>query len=238
MCLTAEAFLALVPAFSAVGGASTGTIEWVATGTAGDTIDIGGVQLTAVAGARTAGSNTWSVDGSDVAEATSFVAAIADSDATAIVSAEKTTPTIVELTTVGLGYDSELALATSAPLVYTLSGDTLTGGSDLLDFQLETTCLMINTSVWGTKAGAAQAYLCAHFMAVATGAGGGETGATTSRTIAQISQSNASTAFDTSDAAFASTKWGRLYLALRATVINFGMMTSARGCFGLVGGGL
>jgi hypothetical protein len=237
MCLTAEAFLALVPAFSAVGGASTGTIEWIATGTIGDTIDIGGVQLTAVAGARTAGSNTWSIDGSDVAEATSFVAAIADSDATAIVSAEKTTPTIVELTTVGFGYDSELALSTSAPLVYTLSGDAMDGGSDLLDFTLQTTCLMINASVWGTKAGAAQAYLTAHFMAIATGAGGGETGASTSRTIAQISQSNASTAFDTSDAAYASTKWGRLYLALRATVINFGMMTSARGCFGLVGGG-
>jgi hypothetical protein len=238
MCLTVATFLALVPAFSVVGGASTGTIEWIATGTVGDTIDIGGVQMTAVAGARTAGSNTWSVDGSAVAEATSFVAAIADSDATAIVSAEKTTPTIVELSTVGLGYDSELALATSDDAVYTLSGDTLTGGSDLLDFQLETTCLMVSTTIWGSKAGAAQAYLCAHFMAIATGAGGGETGATTSRTIAQISQSNTSTAFATTDAAYASTRYGRMYLALRATVINFGMMTSARGCFGLVGGSL
>lgn len=233
MCLSAEAFLALVPDFSSVGGASTGTIEWLATGTAGDTISIGGVQLTAVDGARVAGSNTWSVDGDAAAEATSFVAAIADSDATAYVTAEKTTPQVVEITTIGLGYDSELAFSTSAPLVYELSGDTLTGGSDLLDFQLATTCTMVNASAWGSKAGAAQAYLCAHFMAIATGAGGGETGVSTSRSIAQISQSNASTSFDTSDAAFASTKWGRMYLALRATVINFGMMTSARGCFGV-----
>jgi hypothetical protein len=235
MCLTVAAFLSLVPDFASVGGASTGTIEWAATGTAGQTISIGGVQLTAVAGARVAASNTWSVDGDAVAEATSFVAAIADSDAATYVTAEKTTPTIVELTTIGLGYDSELAFSTSTPAVYVLSGDTLDGGSDLLDFQLETTCLMVNASAWGSKAGAAQAYLAAHFMAVATGSGGGETGVSTSRSIAQISQSNASTAFATTDAAYASTRWGRLYLSLRATVINFGMMTSARGCFGFGG---
>lgn len=229
MCLTAAAFLALVPDFASVGGPSTGTIVWAATGTAGETISIGGVQMTAVAGARVAGSNTWSVDGDAATEATSFVAAIADSDAAEIVTAEKTTPTAVEVTTIGLGYDSELAFATSTPLVYTLSGDTLTGGSDLLDFQLETTCLMVNASAWGSKAGAAQAYLCAHFMAIATGKGGGETGATTSRSMAAISQSNASTAFATTDAAFASTRWGRMFLALRATVINFGMLTSSRG---------
>lgn len=232
MCLTAAAFRALVPDMSSVGGASTGTIEWLSTGTAGETISIGGVQLTAVAGARVAGSNTWSVDGDAVAEATSFVAAIADSDATAYVTAEKTTPQIVEITTIGLGYDSELALSTSAPLVYDLSGATLTGGSDLLDFQLATTCLMVSASAWGSKAGAAQAYLTAHFMAIATGAGGGETGVSTSRNINAISASNSSTAFATTDAAFASTRWGRMYLALRATVINFGMMTSARGVFG------
>ena len=233
MCLTAATFLALVPAFSAVGGASTGTIEWLATGTVGETISIGGVQLTAVAGARVAASNTWSIDGDEVAEATSFVAAIADSDATAIVTAEKTTPIIVELTTVELGSDSELAFSTSDDAVYLLSGSTLEGGSSLLDFTLNTTCSMVNTSIWGSKAGAAQAYLTAHFMAIATGAGGGEAGVTTSRAIAQISQSNASTSFDASDAAFASTRWGRQYLALRATVINFGALTSARGCFGV-----
>lgn len=234
MCLTAAAFLALLPDFGSVGSVSTGTIEWLATGTAGETISIGGVEMTAVAGARVAGSNTWSVDGSTTAEATDFVAAVADSDAADLVTAAKTTPAVVELTTLLSGYNSEIAFSTSTPLVYELSGDTLAGGATLLDFMLETTCLMINVEVWGSKAGAGQAYLTAHFMAIATGAGGGESGVTTNRSISAISQGNASTPFDTSDAAYASTRWGRLYLALRGTVLNFPMMTSARS-FGLGG---
>lgn len=235
MCLSVATFLALVPEFSSVGGPSIGTIEWLSTGTVGDTIDIGGVQMTAVSGARVAGSSTWSVDGSAVAEATSFVAAIADSEAADLVSAVKTTPSIVKVTTLGGGVDSELAFTTSDAAVYDLSDTTLTGGSDLLDFQLETTCLMVNASKWGSKAGAAQAYLAAHFMAIATGAGGGETGATTSRSIDRISQANASTAFESSDAAFASTRWGRMYLALKATVLRIPMATGLRGCGGFNG---
>ncbi len=235
MSLTIEAFLALVPEFASVGGPSIGTIEWLNTGTVGDTISIGGVQMTAVAGARVAGSSTWSIDGAAVAEATSFVAAIADSEAADIVSAVKTTPVIVQITTLAEGYNSEIAFSTSDAAVYELSGATLAGGSDLLDFQLSTTASMVNVSTWRGKAGAAQAYLCAHFMAIATGAGGGETGATTSRSIDRISQSNAATSFDMSDAAFASTRWGRLYLALKATVLRIPMATSLRGCGGFNG---
>jgi hypothetical protein len=170
-----------------------------------------------------------------VAEATSFVAAIADSEAADIVSAVKTTPVIVQITTLAKGYNSEIAFSTSDAAVYELSGATLAGGSDLLDFQLSTTASMVNVSTWRGKAGAAQAYLCAHFMAIATGAGGGETGATTSRAIDRISQSNAATSFDTSDAAFASTRWGRQYLALKATVLRIPMATSLRGCGGFNG---
>jgi hypothetical protein len=235
MSLTVEAFLALVPEFGSVGGPSIGTIEWLSTGTAGDTISIGGVQMTAVAGARVAGSSTWSIDGAAVAEATSFVAAIADSEAADLVSAVKTTPVIVQITTLAKGYNSELAFSTSDAAVYELSGATLAGGSDLLDFQLSTTASMVNVSTWRGKAGAAQAYLCAHFMAIATGAGGGETGATTSRAIDRISQSNAATAFEMSDAAFASTRWGRMYLALKSTVLRIPMATGLRGCGGFNG---
>jgi hypothetical protein len=235
MSLTVEAFLALVPEFGSVGGPSIGTIEWLSTGTAGDTISIGGVQMTAVAGARVAGSSTWSIDGAAVAEATSFVAAIADSEAADLVSAVKTTPVIVQITTLAKGYNSELAFSTSDAAVYELSGATLAGGSDLLDFQLSTTASMVNVSTWRGKAGAAQAYLCAHFMAIATGAGGGETGATTLRAIDRISQSNAATAFEMSDAAFASTRWGRMYLALKSTVLRIPMATGLRGCGGFNG---
>ena len=235
MCLSVASFLALVPEFSSVGGPSVGTVEWLGSGSAGQTISIGGVEMVAVAGARAAGSSTWSVDGSTTAQATSFVAAIVDSEAADILTAVKTTPVIVRLTTLGHGIDSELVFSTSTPATYDLSGATLDGGSDLLDFQLGTTCLMVNASKWGSKAGAAQAYLTAHFMAIATGAGGGETGVTTSRAISAISQANASTAFDSSDAAFASTRRGRMYLALRKTVMLIPMTTGARGFGGLCG---
>ena len=126
-----------------MGGPSIGTIEWLSTGTVGDTISIGGVQMTAVAGARVAGSSTWSIDGAAVAEATSFVAAIADSEAADIVSAVKTTPVSVQITTLAKGYNSELAFSTSDAAVYELSGATLAGGSDLLYFQVSTTASMV-----------------------------------------------------------------------------------------------
>lgn len=229
MCIDVATFLSIAPEFSAVGGVSSGTITWLGVGVAGQTIAIGGLEFVAVAGARTAGSLTWSVDGSASAQASSFVAAVADSEAVDTITATKTTPTTVRIVTLGHGVDSELYFATSTPATYQLSGATLDGGSDVLDFQLATACTMINASLWGSKAGAGQAYLTAHFMAIATGAGGGETGVTTSRTIDRISQGNAATSFDVSDAAFASTKWGRMYLALKKTIAVVPATTGARG---------
>jgi hypothetical protein len=228
MCLDATAFLALLPEFSTTGSTSVGSIEWLATGTAGDTISIGGVQLTAVAGARAAGTNTWSVDGDAVAEATSFLAAINDSDATALVEGVKTTPQVVRLTTYTTGQDSELAFSTSAPLVYELSGDTFEGGGDLLDFTLESTCTMFNPGCWGAKLGFGHAYLTAHFLTIAAGGEGG---------VSAISQGSSATGFDTKDAAFANTKWGRMYLALQQTVLNLGMASSGGYGFRGWGGG-
>ncbi len=219
MCTSIETFLGVLPEFASVGGTSSGTITWLGEGSALDTIDIGGLQLVAVAGARAAGSLTWSVDGNAVAEATSFVAAIGDSEAADIVTATKTTPTTVKITTLAHGYDSELHFATSAPLVYELSGATLDGGASLLELQLAAACSMVQASVWKSKTEMGRIYLAAHFLAVATGMGGGETGVTTSRTIDRISQGNAATAFDMSDAAFASTKWGRMYIALRDSIL-------------------
>lgn len=231
MCIDVATFLAALPEFANSGGPSTGTIEWLDVGVVGQTIAIGGVEMTAVAGARAAGSSTWSIDGTASAQATSFVAAIADSDAAEILTAVKTTPTIVTLTTIAYGQASELAFSTSTPATYDLSGTTLEGGGNLLDLQLATACSMINVAVWKSKAGAGAIYLTAHLMTIAAPSiGGGETGATTSRAIDRISQSNAATAFDTSDAAFASTRWGRMYLALKKGLPRVPATTSARGC--------
>lgn len=230
MALTLETFFASLPVFEAAGAVSTGTVEWIDLGTAGDTIAVGGLEFVAVAGARAAGSLTWSVDGTASAQASSFVAMVNDSEAADALLAVKVTPTKVKLTTIAHGYESELYFATSDAAVYTLSGATLTGGSALATFYLGVSASMINVAVWKTKAISGQTFLLAHFLAVATGIGGGELGVVTSRGMDRISQGNAATSFDPSDAALASSKWGRQYLALRRTVFVLGATTGARGC--------
>jgi hypothetical protein len=231
MCIDVATFLAALPEFANAGGPSTGSITWLGVGAAGQTIAIGGVEMLAVAGARVAGSETWSVDGTASAQASSFVAALADSEAAETLTAVKSTPTTVVLTTIADGQASELALSTSTPATYELTGDSLTGGGGLLDLQLATACSMVNVAVWKGKAGAGAIYLTAHLMTIAApNIGGGETGATTSRGIDRISQSNQATAFATTDAAFASTRWGRLYLALKKGLPRVPATTSARAC--------
>lgn len=229
MALVQATFLALLPEFGSIGSSSVGTVEWLGSGSFGDTIAVGGLEFAGVTGARVAGSLTWSVDGSTSAQAASFTAMVNDSEAADVLTVARLTPTTVELTTIAKGPRSELYFATSAPLVYSLSGATLEGGSALLAFELANAVSMVNEAVWKTKASAGQAYLCAHLIAVSTGKAGGELGVATSRGISAISQGNASTSFDPKDAAFASSKWGRKYLALRSTLFVLGAATGARG---------
>jgi hypothetical protein len=85
---------------------------------------------------------------------------------------------------------------------------------------LASTCLIAGPgSCWGAKSTIAQAWLTAHYLTVGNG---GEQGVVTSQAIDQISASFGSTPIDTSDALLASTKWGRLYLALRQTLPRIG----------------
>lgn len=222
-CVDVTAFLGFLPSFASTGSTSEGSIAWLSTGTAGDTITIGTVTLTAVAGARVAGSLTWSVDGDAATEATSFAAAIADSAATALVTASRSGSTVT-LTTVGKGPASLLTLTASAPLVYAATA--FAGGDDQVRLTLETTCLMIG-ECWGSKAGMAHAYLTAHFLEVAAG---NEIGVVSGRGMNSISHSLTAPTFEASDAAFSSTRYGRLYLALRSSVAVLPMSTAGLGC--------
>lgn len=232
MTVTVSSFLSIAGEFASAGQASTGTVAWLGAGVAGQTIVIGPLEFTAVAGARAAGSTTWSVVGTTSAQASSFVAAIADSEAADLLTAAKVTPTSVMLTTLSTGPASELSLETTAPATYEMSGPNLTGGSTLIEFTLNVAASMVNASAWRAKANAATIYLAAHMLAVETGLGGGETGVITSRGMDRLSTANASTSFDTGDAAMASTRWGRMYLALRKTLLVTPAATSARGCRG------
>jgi len=222
-CLDLATFLQLTGTeFLSYGPVSTGTIEWLAEGTAAQTISIGSHVFTAVAGARTPGSNDWSVVGVSSVEAASFVAAVNDplNSTAGVLTAVATTPTIVTITTVATGVQSELAFTTSAPLVYDLSDTTLMGGGDLLDLQLETACSMISSTCAGDKQEALHLYLTGHLLYVANA---NEGGAVSSKSIDRISISYAVS--PPSDSDFGSTKWGRLYLALRRTIPNIGAIS-------------
>jgi hypothetical protein len=85
---------------------------------------------------------------------------------------------------------------------------------------LAATCTIAGPgSCWGSKSTIAQAWLTAHYLTVGSG---GEQGVVTSQAIDQISASFGSTPIDPSDALLASTKWGRLYLAMRQTLPRIG----------------
>lgn len=97
---------------------------------AGDTITIGGVALTGIAGARTPGLDDFNVGAAVVAD--EIAAAINDAlnSFTAIATAASATP-VVTLTAVPVGAaGNTVTLATSNPAQLVLSGATLSGGSD------------------------------------------------------------------------------------------------------------
>lgn len=237
-CLTAVQFLTQTGTeFSTFGPASTGTISVDAVGSPGDTITIGGVVLTAVAGARTSGSNDFSLaSGTTLGVAEEIVAALTDpaNGFAPLVTAAIQIPgvPVVALTSVSTGYYSTLPLATSDAVSYVLSGTQLEGGELLIETILASACSMLG-GCWGAKLPYAHLYLTAHFLTVASG---GESGPVTSRSIDKISEGYSPASFDTSDAAFANTRWGRLYLALRKTVVNIGAV-AGRSSFGLIGRG-
>lgn len=109
---------------------ATAVLE-VRTPLAGDTITIGGVVLTGVAGPRTSGSNDFDVTGGGAAAAADIVAAINDgaNGFTATVTAAVTAnPIIVEFTAVPLGTLGNAVTLVSSTAQLNFDKDTLTGG--------------------------------------------------------------------------------------------------------------
>jgi hypothetical protein len=100
---------------------------------AGDTLTIGGTVLTGVSGARTSGSDDFSVDGGTVeAIAVEIAAAINDSAnsfaATVVAAANAAVVTITAVTPGAVGNTITLASSTTPPGNLLVSGATLTGG--------------------------------------------------------------------------------------------------------------
>lgn len=240
-CLTVEEILQAAPEFNTFGPASSGTLTILSVGAPGDTLTFAGVTLTAVAGARTSGSDDFSLASATVpGVAQSILDALADplnsftTILTAIVQIPGV-PTVLALTSVTTGYYSTIPIASSDALVYELSGATLLGGEVLITTITDSTCQM-QGDCWGVKKSWGHLYLAAHFATLAAGGAGGPV---TSRSIDKISESFAPTPFAQTDAALSSTKWGIMYLALRKTLPNLGIVVgrSNLGLIGVVGGG-
>lgn len=238
-CLTTGEFLTQTGTeFVTFGANSTGDVEVAAVpGAPGGTIVIGGVTLISVAGARTSGSDDFSLaSGTTTGIAQEIVDCISDAanSFTTLVTASIRTPglSIVDLVSVSTGVYSELPLTTNDAVSFVLSAATLEGGAAQLDSIITTTCSMMG-DCWGEKKSYGHLYRAAHFATVQSG---GETGAVSSKSIDKISVSYATTA--PSDPDYGTTKWGRLYLALYKTLPILPQTgRSDDAMIGLVGGG-
>ncbi len=211
-CATLAEFVDLIPEFLTLGDKSTGTVVLAAQPVPGDSVTFTDpyafppLSETYVAGTDFAIGATVDDTATNLAAA---LAAGALLDSTT--EAQGDTVYLVSTKTGPAGF---VGLTTSVPATFQFSGTELTGGAALVEFSLGCACSMINLECWGTKASCASVYLAAHMLDVA---GGNESGPVERKKIDKIEIQYAATAA-TSDASFGSTKYGRLYLAMRKTV--------------------
>lgn len=226
-CATLSQLLALTNGvFDSFGSTSQGTVTFdsnpSATTTFTVTADFGALPvvavLTAVAGSPS--TNEYQIGGDTTITATNFAAAAIDAanDMSALVTATSV-GNIAYLETAETGPQSEYGMVTSEAASMLLSGATLEGGNDLMQFYLDCACSQLQVDCWGDKRSCAHIYLAAHYASVAQGAG--ETGPVNSRQIDKLRTSYAAVGTATQlDAEFATTKWGRMYLSLRSTLLR------------------
>lgn len=228
-CIAVADLLKIAPELATVGGPGVGTVTFAGATVAADAVTIGAVIGTAVAGPRVAGSNTWSTDGTTAAQLASFVAMISDAAAgfAATVTAVATAPTTALLSSKANGIAGDIAWSTSDAVDIVLDPlDSLEGGAAQLEFYIECACLMVNQQCWGEKWECGVTLLAAHLAFVGAGSAAG---IVTGKTIDKISVSYAVTTFSQDDAAFAGSRYGQDYLAMRETIL---------GCVVVVGTGL
>jgi hypothetical protein len=218
-CITVVDLLKVAPELAAVGGPGVGTLTLAGATVALDSVTIGAAIGTAAAGARVAGSDTWSTDGATSAQLASLVEMLNDQAASfaAIVTGLATAPTVALVSSRATGIAGDIAWATSDVVDIVLDPlASLVGGAAQLEFYIECACLMVNRACWGAKWECGVTLLAAHLATVGAGAAAG---IVSGKTIDKISVSYAVTTFSSDDAAFASSRYGQDYLAMRETLL-------------------
>ena len=214
-CATVAELVQLDPSISDYGVQDTGTLTVASTPNSGDTLtllDEHGVLPVQVV--LTAGTD-FVIAGTDEETAANIATAInalSITQATAI-------GTVVHVASVATGEDGKISTTSSdASMVWASAA--LSGGTSGLEDLLDCTCKMVNLETWRTKASCGHSYLALHFLEVSGVNGGGEAGAIERRKIDKLEIDYAAVAsVSEGDAAFGSTKWGRLYLAMRSTLM-------------------
>ena len=221
-CATLAEFLAVVTECETVGPNSEATLRVASLPSPGDTFDvidestapptIG--RLTATAGAP--GVDEFQIGGDASATATNIKNAIS---AAANAVSNLVTATVLDdtvyLASVGTGPSSLLTLATSVPAKLVFSSATLLGGDSLVLFYLDSACEMINLECWGEKASTGHIYLTGHYCTAAQGA---EAGTINRKKIDRLEVGYNSPGANPRFSYYDSTKWGRLYNAMRKTL--------------------
>lgn len=212
-CATLAEFLAGAPEFLTFGEQSDGTLTVASQPDPGDTISLAtrfGVPLvteTYVADADFNIGATPTLTAVSIALALNGGTLVAAASSGAVVS-----------TLSGTGPLCTLALASSNPAALVWDESPMTPGGNIVQTMLDCVCQQINFDCFGEKAECAHRFLTAHFLAM-QGGGSGESGAVSSKKIDKLAISFAVTT--PSDGDLGSTKWGRMYMQLKKSILIF-----------------
>ncbi len=218
-CATRAEFLSVLPEFRTFGPTSTGQVT-VNFATAGDTFTITSGNELLPKSITFTGSFTptlgteFQSDASPEEIAASLAASI---NVRGELCKASHVGAVIYLESIETGVDGLHTLSCAPLAAFTLPPDgKLTGGAALIDQALACACSQINLECWGKKAQCAHIYLTAHMLTVAAG---GEAGPVESRKIDKIEEKFGTIWNPDLDPSFGTTKWGRLYLQLKSTLL-------------------
>lgn len=218
-CATIAQLVEFAPELASFGGPSKGKLTLTDLTIVGDTLTIGGVTLTAVAGVPL--TDQWSVDGTVFDQVNSILDALTQTGSpfAGMITASILTPGIptIEVSSVMTGLYSQIPWSTTSTSITLDPVDKLTGGQCDLEFYSNTACSMMG-NCWGNKKLSGHMFLTAHLIEMANG---NDLGILTSRSIDKISEGFSSVPGENPN--LANTKWGRQYAALWATVFTVGL---------------
>lgn len=210
-CATLAEFIANAPEFLNFGEASDGTLTIVTQPSPGDSITLQTRFGVPVVTETLVADTDFDIGGTTTITATNIATAL---NLGALAAADSSANVVSILT--GEGPIGSLALSSSVPSVLVWDETPMAPGAGIVQTMLDCTCQMINLECWGEKADCAHRYLTGHFLAM-QGGGSGEGGAVSSRKIDKLSISFAVS--PPSDADLGNTKWGRMYMALKSTLL-------------------